>query len=84
MHTNENLTIGLFKESMIKIVLVNSFHKRVKMLEELQKEMENYVLPIRVLPNRGRKRIYLTNIETTKRTVFKMPIFLSREKCGHF
>ena len=56
MHTNENLTIGLFKESMIKIVLVNSFHKRVKMLEELQKEMENYVLPIRVLPNRGRKK----------------------------
>lgn len=66
MHTNENMTIGLFKESI------------------LQKEMENYVLPIRVLPNRGRKRIYLTNIETTKRTVFKMPIFLSREKCGHF
>lgn len=41
---------------MIKIVLVNSFQKRVKMLEELQKEMENYVLPIRVLPNRGRKK----------------------------
>ena len=38
MHTNENMTIGLFKESI------------------LQKEMENYVLPIRVLPNRGRKK----------------------------
>lgn len=37
MHTNENLTIGLLKESMIKIVLVNSFHKHVKMLEELHK-----------------------------------------------
>ena len=84
MHTNENLTIGLFKESMIKIVLVNSFHKRVKMLEELQKEMENYVLPIEYCRIGDEKRIYLTNIETTKRTVFKMPIFLSREKCGHF
>lgn len=46
MHTNENLAIGLFKESMIKIVLG----------ENLQKEMENYVLPIRDLPNQERKK----------------------------
>lgn len=56
MHTNENLAIGLFKESMIKIVLENNRPKRVKMLEELQKEMENYVLPIRALPNKERKK----------------------------
>ena len=51
MHTNENLAIGLFKESMIKIVLEDNFQKRVKMLERLQKEMENYALPIRKLPS---------------------------------
>lgn len=45
MHTNENLVIGLFKESMIKIVLEGNLQKRGKMLEELQK-MENHVLPI--------------------------------------
>lgn len=55
MHTNEKLAIGLFKESMIKIKLEDNFQKRVKMLEGLQKEMENYVLPIRKLPNRERK-----------------------------
>lgn len=37
MHTNENLAIRLFKESMIKIVLEDNLPKRVKMLEELQK-----------------------------------------------
>ena len=56
MHTNENLAIGLFKESMIKIVLEENLQKRGKMLEELQKEMENYVLPIRELPSRERKK----------------------------
>lgn len=56
MYTNENLAIGMFKESMIKIVLENNLPKCVKMLEELQKEMENYVLPIRELPNKERKK----------------------------
>lgn len=56
MHTNENLAIGLFKESMIKIVLEDNLQKREKMLEELQNEMENYVLPIRELSNRERKK----------------------------
>lgn len=56
MYTNENLAIGMFKESMIKIVLENNLPKCVKMLEELQKEMENYVLPIKELPNKERKK----------------------------
>lgn len=56
IHTNENLAIGLFKESMIKIVLENSPQKRVKMLEELQKEMDNHVLPVRELLNKERKK----------------------------
>lgn len=56
MHTNENQAIGLFKECMIKIVLEDNLLKRVRMLEELQKEMENHVLPIRELPNRERKK----------------------------
>lgn len=56
MHTNENLAIGLYKESMIKIVSEDNLQKCVKMLEELQNEMENYVLPIKELPNRERKK----------------------------
>lgn len=56
IYTNENQAIGLFKECMIKIVLEDNLLKRVRMLEELQKEMENHVLPIRELPNRERKK----------------------------
>lgn len=56
MHTNENIAIGLFKESMIKIVLEKDPKKRVKRLEDLQKEMECYVLPIRELLGNERKK----------------------------
>ena len=56
MHTNENIAIGLFKESMIKILLESETTKRIKKLEELQQEMECYVLPIRKLPSKARKK----------------------------
>ena len=56
MHTNENIAIGLFKESMIKLLLETQPQKRMEELERLQSEMENYILPIRNLPSRERKR----------------------------
>ena len=40
MHTNENIAIRLFKESMIKIFLESETTKRIKKLEELQQEMD--------------------------------------------
>lgn len=49
LHTNENMAIGLFKEAMLKILLESEEKKRLKKLEELQEEMERYVLPILLL-----------------------------------
>ena len=45
MHTNENIAIGLFKESMLKILLEQEEKKRIQKLNELQEEMERYVVP---------------------------------------
>lgn len=56
MHTNENMSIGLFKEAMLKIILEPEEMKRIKKLEELQEEMERYVLPIRELPGKERRK----------------------------
>ena len=55
-HTNENISIGLFKEAMIKQLLETQPQKRIEKLERLQNEMENYILPIRNLPSRERKK----------------------------
>lgn len=56
LHTNENMAIGLFKEAMLKILLEPEEKKRLKKLEELQEEMERYVLPIRKLPGKERRK----------------------------
>lgn len=54
-----------------------------KYLEELQKEMGNYVLPIRELPNKEWKKNISNKYKNVKRVAFKMIIFLSMEKYGH-
>ena len=56
MHTNENIAIGLFKEDMLKILLDPEEKKRIKKLNELQEEMERYVLPLRELPGKERRK----------------------------
>ena len=84
VHTNENIAIGLFKEAMLKIFLEPEEKKRLKKLEELQEEMERYVLPIRELPGKERKKTSPINIKIIKRIVFKMPILLLRGEYGHF
>lgn len=56
MHTNENMSIGLFKEAMLKIILEPEEKKRIKKLEELQGEMEHYIPPIRELPGKERRK----------------------------
>lgn len=56
MHTNENMAIGLFKEAMLKILLEPEEKRRLKKLGELQEEMERYVLPIRELPGKERRK----------------------------
>ena len=56
MHTNENAAIGPFKESIIKILLEPTPQKCIEKLGNLQLEMEYYVLPIRTLPSKERKK----------------------------
>lgn len=56
VRTNENIAIGLFKEQMIKIVMEESPKKQARLLQALQAEMEQYVLPIRDLPGNKRKK----------------------------
>ena len=56
MHTNENIAIGLFKEAMLKLLLEQEEKKRVQKLNELQAEMERYVVPKRERPSKERRK----------------------------
>ena len=56
MHTNENIAIGLFKEAMLKLLLEQEDKKRVQKLNELQAEMERYVVPKRERPSKERRK----------------------------
>ena len=75
VHTNENIAIGLFKEAMLKIFLEPEEKKRLKKLEELQEEMERYVLPIRELPGKERRK----NISNKYKN--KIPIDILKYLC---
>ncbi len=56
MYTNENIAMGIFEEAMIKLLLETYPQERTEKLERLQNEMENYILPIKNLPSRERKK----------------------------
>lgn len=70
MHTNENMAIGLFKESMLKILLEPEEKNRIKKLNELQKEMERYVLPIRELPGKERRKNISNKYKNNQKSSF--------------
>lgn len=70
MHTNENMAIGLFKECMLKILLEPEEKKRIKKLNELQEEMERYVLPIRELPSKERRKNISNKYKTNQKSSF--------------
>ena len=65
---------------MIKIVLEDKPGKRVKRLGELQKNGELCISYKRITEQGAKKN--LTN--KYKSSAFKIPIFLSKEKYGHF
>lgn len=48
--------MGIFEEAMIKLLLETYPQERTEKLERLQNEMENYILPIKNLPSRERKK----------------------------
>ena len=56
MHTNENIAIGLFKEAMLKLLLEQEDKKRIQKLNELQAEMERYVVPKKERPSKERRK----------------------------
>ena len=56
MHTNENIAIDLFKEAMLKLLLEQEDKKRIQKLNELQAEMERYVVPKREQPSKERRK----------------------------
>ncbi len=70
MHTNENMAIGLFKEAMLKILLEAEEKKRIQKLEELQEEMERYVLPIRKLPSKERRKNISNKFKNNQKSSF--------------
>ena len=70
MHTNENMAIGLFKEAMLKIFLESEEKKRIKKLNELQEEMERYVLPIRELPGKERRKNISNKYKNNQKSSF--------------
>ena len=70
MHTNENVAIGLFKETMLKILLEPEEKKRIKKLGELQEEMERYVLPIRELPGKERRKNISNKYKNNQKSSF--------------
>ena len=76
MHTNENMAIGLFKESMLKIILGPQENTRIKKLQELQDEMERHVLPVRKLPSKERRKNISNKYKIIKKILCKMSILL--------
>ena len=56
MYTNENIAMGIFEEAMIKLLLETYPQERTEKLERLQNERENYILSIKNLPSRERKK----------------------------
>ena len=70
MHTNENMAIGLFKEAILKILLDPEEKKRIQKLNELQEEMERYVLPIRKLPGKERRKNISNKYKNNQKNTF--------------
>ena len=70
MHTNENIAIGLLKDSMIQIFLERSRRKREKLILILQQEIEMYLLPIRKMPCHGRKKNFSNKYKNNQKSSF--------------
>lgn len=57
VQTNKNMAIGIFKDTLIYILLEEDHVKRGKMMDELCEEIREYILPIK----KGRKNPRKTN-----------------------
>lgn len=74
MPTNENISICLFKEAILKILLEPKEKKFIPKLNELLEEMEYFVLPIRKLSGKEyRKNISNKYKNNQKSSYFKSP-----------
>ena len=70
MHTNENMAIGLLKDSIIEIFLERNRKKREKLILILQQEIETYLLPIRKLPCHERKKNLSNKYKNNQKSSF--------------
>lgn len=82
--TNENIAIGLFKESMIKLLSEMNPTKRAEKLKKLQKEIEKFILPIREFPSRERKTHISSKYSNNQKIVFKCSYILLMGNIGIF
>lgn len=67
---NENIAIGLFKESFLKILIEGNNQIRKKKLFKLQLLIENYTLPIRNLKCTNRKHNITNKYKNNQKSNF--------------
>lgn len=70
MHTNENIATGLFKEAMLKIFLEQEEKKRIQKPNELQAEIECYVVPKRERPGKERRKNISNKYKNNQKSSF--------------
>ena len=53
--TNRNMSVGIFKNTLIYILLEDDNNKRSKMMEKFSEAIKKYIIPIK--PNRKNNRL---------------------------
>ncbi len=84
MRTNENIAIGLFKESMIKLFLELGPKERKKKAENFKRIWRNLFFLSDACPIINVKKICQINIVIIKRIVFKRSIICHKEHRGDY
>lgn len=71
MHTNENTAVGLFKETVPKILLEREEKKRIQKLNERQAELERCVVPKRERPSKERRKNISNKYKNNEKSIFQ-------------
>ena len=65
MKTNTNMSVGIFKNTLIYILLENNEKKRSEMMDKFGLAIEKYVIPVKNKRNNNHKNRYLVNQRKT-------------------
>lgn len=71
MHTNENTAVGLFKETVLKILLEREEKKRIQKLNERQAELERCVVSKRERPSKERRKNISNKYKNNQKSIFQ-------------